>query len=203
MSNIIDVRVDPRRIPRDAEERVRSAVVDYARKHGVGLHDAEVRVLPQSSEVMVETQLLETSRPWTHEDRKALRTAIVSALRVGWDEQEVSSATTAPGRAVPSTTVQYSSPRIPKVDDPRPRFHTEEGMFEMGRNLERIRIELATSNSADLRILATQAARERDWRKLQRWLRGVIEGKESMETLDPELRIRAQELLRMFEARSA
>ena len=202
MSNIIDVRVDPRRIPRDAEERARDAVVQYARLHGVGLHDAEVRVLPQSSELMVETQLLETSRPWSHEDRKALRTAIVASLKEGWQEQSVSSATTAPGRTAPALAPQYSSPRMPKVDDQKPRFHTDEGLFEMGRNVERIRIALATSNSADLRILASQGARERDWRKLERWLTVISEGVESMETLDPELRIRLHELLRMFEQRT-
>lgn len=205
MSNIIDVRVDPRRIPRDAEERARDAVVQYARIHGVGLHDAEVRVLPQSSEIMVETHLLETSRAWTHDDRKALRTKIVNALKEGWQEQMVSSATTAPGRTAPASTPQiqpqYSSPRMPKVDEAKPRFHTDEGIFEMGRNVERIRIALATSNSADLRILASQGARERDWRKLHRWLTSIAEGVESMETLDPELRIRLHELLRMFEQR--
>ncbi len=198
MSNIIDVRVDPRRIPRDAEERARDAIVRYARDHGVGLHDVEVRVLLQSSELMVETHLLESSRPWSHEDRGALRAAVVQALKGGWQEQLVSSATTAPGRSSPGPAMQYSSPRIPKVED-KPRFHTEEGLFEMGRNVERIRIALATSNSADLRILASQGARERDWRKLHRWMTRISEGVEVMETLDPELRIRLHELLRMME----
>lgn len=202
MSNIIDVRVDPRRIPRDAEERAREAVVAYARKHGVGLQDAEVRVLPQSSEVMVETHLLETSKPWSHEDRKALRTLVVNALKAGWTEQEQSSATTAPGRAAPSLLQQYSGTRIPKVDDAKPRFRTDEGLFEMGRNLERIRIALATSNASELRLLASEGARERDWRKLQRWLKAIADNKEAMGGLDPDLRIRLQELTRMFEDRN-
>ncbi len=199
--NIIDVRLDPRRIPRDAEDRARGAVVDYARAHGVGLHDAEVRVLPQSSELMVETQLLETSRPWSHEDRKALRNVVLAALRAGWEEQIVSSATTAPGKAAPSLQAQYSSPRIPKIDEAKPRFHTDEGLFEMGRNVERIRIALATSNAAGLRLLASQGARERDWKKLQRWFQTIADDKEAMEALDPDLRVRVQELLRMFEQR--
>jgi hypothetical protein len=201
MSNIIDVRVDPRRLPRDAEERARNAVVDYARQNGVGLHDAEVRVLPQSSELMVETQLLETSRAWSPADRKALRTAVVAALKAGWQEQVVSSATTAPGRTSPALQQQYATTRIPKNTEAKPRFQTDEGLFEMGRNVERIRIELATSNSADMRLVASQGARERDWKKLLRWLKGIADSKEAMETLDPELRIRVQELIRMFELR--
>ncbi len=201
MSNISDVRVDPRRIPRDAEERAREAVVSYAREKGIGLHDAEVRVLPQSSELMVETELLATSAPWSHADRKALRSLVVNALKEGWQEQVVSSATTAPGKTSPALQQQYNGVRVPKSDDPKPRFHTDEGLFEMGRNVERIRIALATSNSADLRLLATQGARERDWRKLLRWLKAIADGKEAMETLDPDLRIRTQELIRMFEQR--
>lgn len=202
MSNIIDVRVDPRRIPRDAEERAREAVVGYARKQGVGLQDAEVRVLPQSSEVMVETHLLETSRPWSHEDRKELRTLVVNALKEGWNDQEQSSATTAPGRVAPTLLEQYSTPRVPKVEDVKPRFRTDEGLFEMGRNLERIRIGLATSNASELRLLAAQGARERDWRKLLKWLKAVADNKEAMAGLDPDLRIRLHELTRMFEERS-
>ncbi len=196
----VQVRIDPRRVPRNAEELAREAVENWTKKAGVDLLSLDVSVFPQSSELAVQAVPADPDRVWSPDDRKALRKTIMDTLRDGWVEQEAQGATTAPGVPVPARALINTARPLPAEDGPR--FHSDESIFEMGRNLERIRLALAGSIRLELQQLSHPAAGLRDWAKLAQWLQDMSANEHALAELGPDLRLRVKELLWFIESKA-
>lgn len=196
----VQVRIDPRRVPRNAEELARAAVERWTQRAGVELVSLEVNVFPQSSELAVQAVPADEERIWSTDDRKAMRKVIMDTLRDGWVEQEAQGATTAPGMPVPARAL--INPARPATAEEGPRFHSDESIFEMGRNLERVRLAMAGSNRLELQQLSHPAAGLRDWGRLAAWLHEVSGNDHALTELGPDLRLRVKELLWFIESKA-
>ena len=196
----VQVRIDPRRVPRNAEELARDAVERWTRKADIELLSLEVSSFPQSSELAVQMVPVEEDRLWSQDDRKSLRKIIMDTLREGWVEQEAQGATTAPGHPVTARAL-INTARPPAAEE-GPRFHSEESIFEMGRNLERIRQAMAASSHLSVQELSQPAAGLRDWGRLAHWLQDVTADEHALGELGPDLRLRVKELLWFIESKA-